>query len=275
MDQREQLPFQTLVNSLDTDYGKRTPKHLATIRLPLNQQISVRFLNAEAKVTRRLLLDRFTRENRKIRIFLEPGDLIAITEVSGDFENIKYYRAEKGPRNIRLSLIAGPSLDENVDKKIFQKIDDSRLSWACRTFDQAVRTLTGIGRPNMLGRLTAIATVNLIFEEDPSEVVINRCNWFAPYSMLIPNVSDLPQEMTLWGNPDISNVENSKLADDTYIVGIDSDTYAIRVLCNEKTRATILKNLLAADIHSHQVDNVHKLLMDQSNDLVELVFPTN
>ena len=86
MDNRELLSFQTLVNSLDTDYGKRTPKNLATMRVELGKAVSVQFKNPEASVKKRLLLDRLCRDYRKVRIFLEPGDIVLISHTVEPFE---------------------------------------------------------------------------------------------------------------------------------------------------------------------------------------------
>jgi hypothetical protein len=180
VDNRELLSFQTLVNSLDADYGKRTPKNLTTMRVELGKAVSVLFKNPEASVKKRLLLDRLCRDYRKVRIFLEPGDIVLINHTVEPFEKKEYYRAEKGPRGIRLMSML--SHDLGSDKKNFAKIEDGRLSWACCTLNYAISALIGVKTPNILNRLPTLAGVNLIFEKSVSMTIQRRCTWYAPPS---------------------------------------------------------------------------------------------
>lgn len=271
MDNRELLSFQTLVNSLDTDYGKRTPKNLATMRVELGKAVSVQFKNPEASVKKRLLLDRLCRDYRKVRIFLEPGDIVLISHTVEPFEKKEYYRAEKGPRGIRLTSMV--MLDSELSKKNFARIDDGRLSWASCTFNYSVSALTGVKRPNILNRLPTLAGVNLIFEKAISQTVSNRCIWYAPASYLFPEISGANNNaMIQWANPEIGELKFENLPEGKYFVGIDSDTFALRVICHPSMQNNVLGLLTKASIHYHKVDTVYKLLLDQSNDLVRIGF---
>ena len=271
MDNRELLSFQTLVNSLDTDYGKRTPKNLATMRVELGKAVSVQFKNPEASVKKRLLLDRLCRDYRKVRIFLEPGDIVLISHTVEPFEKKEYYRAEKGPRGIRLTSMV--MLDSELSKKNFARIDDGRLSWASCTFNYSVSALIGVKRPNILNRLPTLAGVNLIFEKALSQTVNHRCTWYAPANYLFPELSNVNNStMIQWANPEIGELKYDNLPEGKYFVGIDSDTFAIRVICHPSMQSLVLGILTKASIHYHKVDTVYKLLLDQSNDLVRIGF---
>lgn len=271
MDKRELLPFQTLVNSLDTDYGKRTPKHLATIRFDMLQNVAVKFRNKEATIKGRLLIDRISRNQRKIRIFLEDGDIVVISRIIDDFEKVEYYRAEQGIRNIRLVSIAGPTLDEVVDKRTFERLEDGRLSLVCRTFNRAVSVLAGLPSPNILAKLTTLAGVNLIFEKQITNAVSRRCNWFVPAYRVWPALNK-ETKMCHWANPNFKDLTALDIPLDEYLVGIDADTLAIRVLAHPDAHERIIKFLYDKGIYSHAVDNVHRLLIDPSSDLVHLGF---
>lgn len=271
MDNRELLSFQTLVNSLDTDYGKRTPKNLATMRVELGKAVSVQFKNPEASVKKRLLLDRLCRDYRKVRIFLEPGDIVLISHTVEPFEKKEYYRAEKGPRGIRLTSMV--MLDSELSKKNFARVDDGRLSWASCTFNYSVSALTGVKRPNILNRLPTLAGVNLIFEKALSQTVNHRCTWYAPANYLFAELSNVNNStMIQWANPEIGELKYDNLPEGKYFVGIDSDTFAIRVICHPSMQSHVLELLTKASIHYHKVDTVYKLLLDQSNDLVRIGF---
>lgn len=271
MDTRELLPFQTLVNSLDTDYGKRTPKHLATIRFDMLQNVAVKFRNKEATVKGRLLIDRISRNQRKIRIFLEEGDIVVISRLVDDFEKVEYYRAEQGIRNMRLVSIAGPSIDEVVDKRTFERLDDGRLSLVCRTFNRAVSTLAGLHSPNILSKLTTLAGVNLIFEKQITNAVTRRCNWFAPAYRVWPALKK-EKKMCHWANPNFKDLTAMDIPVDEYFIGVDADTLAVRVLAHPDAHDRIIQSLYVKGIYSHALDNVHRLLIDPSSDLVRLGF---
>ena len=271
MDNRELLSFQTLVNSLDTDYGKRTPKNLTTMRVELGKAVSVLFKNPEASVKKRLLLDRLCRDYRKVRIFLEPGDIVLISHTADPFENKEYYRAEKGPRGIR--LISMMSHDLGSDKKSFAKIEDGRLSWACCTLNYAISAIIGVKTPNILNRLPTLAGVNLIFEKSISMTIQRRCTWYAPANYLFPELTKTDNSVMLqWANPEIDSLKFDNLPEGKYFIGIDADTYALRVICDPSMNNHVLDLLSKANIHFHKVDTVYKLLLDQSNDLVRIGF---
>lgn len=268
MDKRELIPFSAIVQALDTDYGKRTPKHLASFRVELGESVAVAFKNTDAILKNRLLLSRLTRDARKIRIFLEPGDFIKISRRKDDIEHSEYYAVSYGPRNVILSTVAGPSFNEIIDHKQFTGINDGRVSIAARTLQTSMNVLVGTDLYPLLQKVNTLAGVNLIFENNPTPAVVKRCNWFAPYNVVVENNTH-GKRMVGWANPDFKDL---KVPANQYCVGLDMETHAIRVYCDDATKEHVLNKLKSRNIYNSPHAGIHRLLVDPSNDLVVLGF---
>lgn len=271
MDNREQIAFSKLIQSLDAPYGKNTPKSIATIRVAIGKTVKVLFKNPDAKIHDRLLIDRLTGDARKVRMFLEPDDVVCISSNVGDLVTAEYYRAEMGERNVILTSIAGPSLDEYINQKHFAVLSDHRKAIATRTLSAAIATLTGLERVNLLLGLTTIGGVNLIFDSEIPADVHDRCLCYAPAEMVWAQMQGV-SDMVLHPYPNFKDLKAVEMPDNYYLVFVDSEKFSIRVLCHPDNQYAILKKLKAAKIYSRKIGSNYKILIDPSNDLANVFY---